>query len=75
MDIQRQKLELIQMLMHVETSSVLEEVRNVISKSFKNDEIDIIKNLLDQSEKEYSIGATENFENILSESKEKYFKE
>lgn len=74
MDIELQKLELIKMVMNVETSSLLTEVRLLLSKNISN-ENETIKKLLEQSQKEYIDGKTESYETILNESKEKYFKQ
>lgn len=73
MNIQLQKLELIEMLLEVQKESVLEDIRKIIFSNKSNQENLIIKELLDYSEQEYKDGQTELFEDILRESKEKYF--
>lgn len=73
MNIQLQKLELIEMLLEVQKESVLEDIRKIIFSDKSNQENLIIKELLDYSEQEYKDGQTELFEDILRESKEKYF--
>lgn len=73
MNIQLQKLELIEMLLEVQKESVLEDIRKIIFSNKSNQENMIIKELLDYSEQEYKDGQTELFEDILRESKEKYF--
>ena len=73
MDIQTIKLDLINLLLQEQKEFVLEEVKNIFLKNKNSNEIDIIKELLSESEKEYLDGKTEVFTNILNESKAKYF--
>ncbi len=73
MNIQLQKLEIIEMILEVQKESVLESIKKTISKNNLKQENNIIKELLDYSEQEYKEGKTESFEAILQESKEKYF--
>lgn len=73
MDIQTTKLDLINLLLQEQKEFVLEEVKNIFLKNKNSNEIDIIKELLSESEKEYLDGKTEVFTNILNESKAKYF--
>ncbi len=73
MNIQLQKLELIEMLLDVQKESVLEDIRKIIFSNKSYQDNITIKELLDYSEQEYKEGKTELYENILQESKEKYF--
>ena len=73
MDIQTIKLDLINLLLQEQKEFALEEVKNIFLKNKNSNEIDIIKELLSESEKEYLDGKTEVFTNILNESKAKYF--
>ncbi|PKP39906.1 MAG: hypothetical protein CVT96_11385 [Bacteroidetes bacterium HGW-Bacteroidetes-13] len=64
-----EKLELIQLLLQEQKTSVLLAVRNLLLKSDNQN----IQELLDTSEKEYQAGKVRDFGTVLQESKEKYF--
>ena len=73
MDIQSTKLDLINLLLQEQKEFVLEEVKNIILRNRVSNENKTIQELLSLSEKEYLNGKVETFENILNESKTKYF--
>ena len=73
MDIQATKLDLINLLLQEQKEFVLEEVKNIILRNRVSNENKTIQELLSLSEKEYLNGKVETFENILNESKTKYF--
>ena len=64
-----EKLELVQLLLQEQETSVLLAVKNLL---LKNDNQGI-QELLDMSEQEYQAGKVRDFDDILHESKENFF--
>ncbi|QLE00666.1 hypothetical protein HX109_03465 [Galbibacter sp. BG1] len=73
MDVEKTKLELINLLLNEQKERVLMEVKSLLLRDGKKEE-QIIKDLLKESEKQYANGEYEPFQNIIEESKKNYSK-
>lgn len=65
-----EKLELVQLLLQEQKASVLRAIKKLLQRDDNQD----IQQFLDMSEEEYQAGKYRDFEAILQESKEKYFR-